>query len=142
MENLFELSLNEQGKKYLFRLVFWTKAFYACCILTCIFDIINSYFSFKEYARYSDSYPSDFVRAQVFISTCFLAVYGVLLVIQSYFFYRFAKQSKRAIDYQSSADFSSSFNWLLKHCIIAAALFLVNTIWAMSSAYISYRMGR
>jgi hypothetical protein len=140
MENIFELSLNEQGKKYLNRLLFWTKLLYGGCFLTFVFDTINAYLLYKDYIKYVNSYPSDFVRVQVLISTVFLFVYGVLLLIQSHFFYTFSKRSNRAMEYQSTADFNSSFNSLLKHCIVAAILFLINALWAMSYTYLAFRM--
>lgn len=139
MENIFELQLNEQGKSYLVRLHLWAKILYACSALTCIFDAINAWFAFKNYSRFADSY-SDLLRFSFYFNTLFLPVYGILVALQGYYLYRFSIGSRKAIEFGDNHTFNTNFKWLLRHTLIAAMLFTLNSIWAMLVSYTELRL--
>ena len=109
---LFEIRLNDKGKRLLLRISFWTKFFYICTIITCLFDFINGYLGFKSYMRFSGSFLP-VMKFQYLFNNFFLIAYAIMLPLQAWFFYRFSIRSKRAFQYGSSEEFNESFQWLL-----------------------------
>lgn len=128
-EELFQIKLDETGKKLLTRISRWASFLYICCVLTCIFDLINAYLAIKAFLKYSDGYE-DYMKFSVSFNIIFLIIYAVLLPIQAYYFLSFSRKARKAIQYEDSFSFNNSFKWLLKHVIIAIILFTLNSIWA------------
>lgn len=128
-EELFEIKLDETGKKLLTRISRWASILYICCVLTCIFDLINAYLGIKSFLKYADKYD-DYMRFSVSFNIIFLIIYAVLLPMQAYYFLSFSRNARKAMQYEDSIGFNSSFKWLLKHIIIASILFTLNSIWA------------
>ena len=139
MENeLFEVKINEKGIRLLWRLNFWTKFFYGCCIATSIFDLLNAMLSLRSFLKYSDA-TIPFLRFQYIFNIVFLILYAILLPLQAWFFYRFSSQSTRASHLGSTEEFNDSFQWLIRHAIFATVLFIFNTIWVMGIAFVQIR---
>jgi hypothetical protein len=138
MENLFELTVNEQGRYYLSRLRSWAKLLYAFSILTCIVDSINAYFTYKTFSFLRRNDPH-FFEFQLFFTIVFLVLYGILVLVQAFCLYQFSSKCTAAMEVQNTAEFNRSFNWLLKHAIYAAALFLLNTCWIVLLSYTFFR---
>lgn len=128
-EELFEIKLDETGKKLLIRISRWAKFLYICCVLTCIFDLINAYLGIKSFLKYADRYD-DYMRFSVSFNIIFLIIYAVLLPIQAYYFLSFSRKASKAMQYEDSIGFNNSFKWLLKNIITASILFTLNSIWA------------
>ncbi len=127
-EELFETKLDENGKKLLIRINRWAKLLYICCILTCIFDLINAYLGIRSFLKNVDGY-NDYLKFSVSFNIIFLIIYAVLLPIQAYYFISFSRNARKAIQYEDSIGFNNSFKWLLKHVITASILFTLNSIW-------------
>ena len=128
---LFNVTTNDQSKRLMKKIHFWAIFFYVCTIISCIFDLINAYTSYRIYANRFSQLPMIF-KVQTAINVIFLIVYAIILPIQSYFFYRFTGQSKRSMQYGNSKQYNDSFKWLLKHIILASFLFALNSLWAIS----------
>lgn len=129
-EELFEIKLDETGKRLLIRISRWARFLYICCVLTCIFDLINAYLGIKSFFKYADSYD-DYMKFSVSFNIIFLIIYAVLLPVQAYYFLSFSRNGHKAILYEDSIGFNKSFKWLLKHVIIASILFALNSFWAL-----------
>src|SRR3954468_24805748 len=123
---LFEIKLNDQGKMLLLRIYSWAKVLYICSFITFVFDLVNTYLGLRAYRRFSGSYPT-LAKLQSLAGLGFLPVYGTLLIIQAWLFYRFSQRSKDACAMGNSGVFNDAFNWLLKHIIIASILFALNS---------------
>ncbi len=128
-EELFQIKLDETGKNLLIRISRWARFLYVCCVLTCIFDLVNAYLGIKTFLKYADNYD-DYMRFSVIFNIIFLIIYAVLLPAQAYYFLSFSRKARKAIQYEDSFSFNNSFKWLLKHVIIASLLFTLNSIWA------------
>lgn len=138
--HLFETKLNDHGIHFLTRINKWATVFYSCTIATCIFDMINAYFAFREYVKFSDNYPS-LIKFQSLVSSVFLVIYPVLLVLTGYFFYQFTHKSMKALQHQNESEYNDSLRFLLKHISIASILFALNSVWALMLTYIQIKIG-
>jgi hypothetical protein len=138
--HLFETRLNSHGRHFLLRINKWAMVFYACTILTCIFDLINAYFAFKDYVKFSGNYPA-IIKFQSIVSSVFLVIYPVLLVLTGYFFYQFTHKSIKALQNENESDYNNSLGFLLKHIIIASVLFALNSLWALMLTYVQIKTG-
>lgn len=127
-EELFEIKLDETGKRLLLRVNFWARFLYVCTLLTCVFDLINAYLGIKSFFKNADGY-NDYLKFSVSLNIIFLTIYAVLLPIQAYYFLSFSRNARKAIRYEDSIGFNNSFKWLLKHVITASILFTLNSIW-------------
>ena len=129
-EELFEIKLDENGKKLLIRISRWAGLLYICCVLTCVFDLFNAYLGIKSFLKNVDGY-NDYLKFSVSFNIIFLIIYAVLLPIQAYYFISFSRKARKAIQYEDSIGFNHSFQWLLKHVITASILFTLNSIWIL-----------
>jgi len=137
--HLFDTRLNEQGKNFLARIHKWAKFFYACTIVTCVFDLINAYFAFRNYQKFYTNFPA-LIKFQEIISIIFLIIYPVLLVCAGYFFYRFANKSVTAVQFENELEYNGALQFLLKHILVATVLFALNSVWAFIIIYTQIKM--
>ena len=135
--NLFEIRLNDKTEKLLPRIYNWAKFFYICTIVTCILDFINACLLFRMYMRMPNI--SQDSKAQAFTDITFLIIYAILVPLQAYYLFKFCKKANRSIAYSDSEEFNSSFQMLLRHAMIAALLFLFNSVWLMIVTFITLK---
>jgi len=138
-KSLFETSVSPVGRSLLIRIHKWAKFFYACTIATFLFDGWNAWLVAKAFRQFPDSYPAA-LRFQTAASIVFLVIYGILLVIQAYYFLRFARKSTLALDYENGESFNDAFTFLLRHIITATILFALNSIWAFLIAFVQTQL--
>jgi len=128
-EELFEIKLDETGRNLLVRISRWTRFLYICSLLTCIFDFIVAGIIFNSFSKYSSGINSSFLTFILRLDILFLVTYAVLLPLQAYYFFVFSGKSRKSMQYEDSIGFNQSFKWLLRHAVIAAILFCLNSIW-------------
>ena len=136
---LFEVRLDESGKRLLQRLVFWTKFFYVCTLITCVFDFLNGALVLRTYTQVSGSLAPIF-KFEYLFNAIFLAVYAIMLPLQAWFFFRFSGKSNRAAQSGNSEAYNESFQWLVKHAVLASVLFAFNSLWAIVNTGIQLRI--
>lgn len=129
-EELFEIKLDETGKKLLIRISRWARFLYVCTLLTCVFDLTMAYLGLKSLLKY-DYYNFAYQKFYISFNIIFLIIYAILLPLQAYFFFTFSRKTRKAIQYEDSIGFNNSIKWLLKHVITASILFTLNSIWAL-----------
>ena len=137
--HLFEAKINNKGKDLLFRTKRWAAIFYGCAIITFIFHIINAFLTVRNYLRLGSRYSAT-IKAEIIIDIVFLALFSILLITQSYYFLQFSMRSNTALQNENEDDFNESFAFLLKHIIIAAILFALNTVWAIYLVFLLMRV--
>lgn len=137
--NIFEIKLNEKAEKLLPRIHKWARFFYICTLVTAVLDIANGYIGIEAYSRYANA-ATEMQKFQAVLDTTFIFIYGILVPIQAWYLYLFTKGSNKALQYGSSEEFNNSFEWLLKHALVASLLFLLNSIWGISQTYFAYKV--
>jgi hypothetical protein len=130
-EELFQIKLDETGKRLLMRINFWARLLYIFSLITCIFDFILAWIVFTSFSKYSSGINSSFLTLILRLDIFFLVLYAVLLPAQAYYFLVFTGKSRKAMQYEDSTGFNYSFKWLLRHAVIAAILFSLNSIWGL-----------
>ncbi len=131
---LFETRITQQGRKVLLRIHFWAKLFYLGTAISCVFDLIVAYHEFGFFFRDSGRYPPTWKFYRLF-NLIYLVLYAFLLPLMGYFFYRFSSGSKKGLTYGDADELDYSLRWLNRHIVIAASLFAVNSLWAMTNVY-------
>jgi hypothetical protein len=133
-EHLFEIKLNTDGKNLLMRINNFGKFLFTCSLIIAAIDLISAFISLRAYNVFSQKSP-EVLNFQTITSIIFLILYTVILPFHGYFFYRYTKLSKKAINYESSNEFNQSFEWLVKYIITVSILFGINVFFGIIVVY-------
>jgi hypothetical protein len=128
--DLFEGKLDIYNKAQFDTIYKWTRLMLIFVIITGLFDIYSSFKLVKIYSNLSGYAPRIF-KVQFIANIAFLALYGILLPLQAYFFYHFVLTSKKAVQWKNEMGPNYSLQWLLRQTVVATILFGVNAIWAI-----------
>ena len=138
-EHLFEIKLTSDGKNSLNRINKLGRFLFTCSIVTAILDLIQAFMSFRALNAFSAKVP-EVLNLQTIISIIFVSLYAVIIPFHGYFFYRFTKLSKKALNYETTDDFNWSLKWLSKYVITASILFGLNVFFGIILIYTEIKL--
>lgn len=127
--SLLESEQSTRKAELIRRIYIWSIIFLIGSVFTGFFHLYNGYKLWDIYNHYPDTPPAR-ITEQLIANISFLALYGLMVPLQGYFFYRFARQKMEFVDNAQTED-GSPFKWLLKQAIVAGILFGINAIWGV-----------
>ena len=104
--------------------------FIVCASITGLYNFFNAYKSYKIFMSLPKFIPED-VKVHSVANIVFLLLYGIMVPIQSFFFYLFASKFHYRFRNDQTQEFSPYLNWLVKQSIVAIILFGINAVWAV-----------
>jgi hypothetical protein len=110
------------------------KVLFILIICTSLFDLYSSFKLFKTYTNIPGSASVSF-EIQFFANIIFLILYGVMLPVQTYFFFQFILRFKNVIETENVNEANDALRFLLYQTIVAILLFGINSIWAVANIF-------
>jgi len=129
-QELFESELIHE-RKTRSRLYYIALTFLIFTSITAVYNFLNTYKLYKAYLSFPQFVPRD-VKIHSIASTIFLLLYGIMIPLQAYFFYRLASTLNSS--FQDNGDPTErrlDVNWLQKQGVAAVILFGINAVWAI-----------
>lgn len=132
--NLLKVKLTEERAQQIKIITNLAKVLFVLVMCTGLFDLYSSYKLFKTYADIPGSVPINF-KIQFWANIIFLVLYGVMLPLQTYFFYRFTVRFKSEIQSEGATEINNALRFLLYQTIVAVLLFGINSLWAVVNTF-------
>lgn len=132
--NLFEISLSQEGASWLLRLYKVTRWLFVLGIILSLLFVLSLILRYRIYMRYN--IPHNWItNVEMKILPIFEGVLMVVTIIQIYYFFTFSRTAKKAIEQQQSDLFNESFKWLLRNTLLASVMFVMHLISVAFSIY-------
>lgn len=124
-ENIFSVSVNEEGKSGFLRIFRIARLLFA---LSIIVEALFLIYALYRYFLLKDISPSEnaFLFWDIRIYLVYIGIYVLLMLLQYYFFLKFAGQARKSILNSDSILFNQSVGWLYKSLKLAFLLYLLN----------------
>lgn len=131
-EDLFELKIDETGRKSVYKIFRLSKLAFVMVILV---EIIALYYSIRNFLRYRTSGTAkgeDYYYWELRIYTVYVIIYSLLAVLQFVLFLKFTQHAKRGIDLNNTVIFNRSFQWINKSLVVFLILAGLNVLYFIS----------
>jgi hypothetical protein len=124
-ENIFTVSVNEEGKSGFLRIFRITRLLF---VLSVIVEALFLFYALYRYFLLKDIPSSEnaFLFWNVRIYVVYISIYVLLMLLQYYFFLKFAGKARKSILNSDSILFNQSVGWLYKSLKLAFLLYLLN----------------
>jgi hypothetical protein len=127
--NLFEISLSQQGASWLLRLYKVTRWLFVLGIVLSVLFFINIGLRFRINMRYTT--PDNWLSVlQLNLYGLFDTVVVIITFIQIYYYFKFTRTCKMGIEELQPDLFNDSFKWLFKNTVMASVMFVLQLILA------------
>jgi hypothetical protein len=128
--NLFEITLSQEGASWLLRIYKITRWVFILGICLSVLHLTSVVLRYLFYIRYqADNNLLSIFHTKVF--PFFEAVGVIVSFIQIYYYVTFSRTCKKGIEGQQADTFNDSFKWLYKHSVIAFILVIFYSIMAL-----------
>ena len=129
--NLFEITLSQEGAGWLLRLYNITRWLFIMGIVMSFLSVLSMILRHRFYMAYN--IPQHWIDLS--IRPIFEGVLLTVTIIQLYYFFTFSRTAKKAIEQQQSDLFNESFKWLLRNTILASVMFVMYLVSVGYSIY-------
>lgn len=116
------------SEKIIRALYIWAAILLTGVLITGFFNLYNAYLDIKSYPGFASDMPVR-MKTQISGNIALSILYGILLPIQTIFFYRFVQICKRSQSNGQAFHLDQSFRWLVRQTIVASIFFLINAAW-------------
>ncbi len=124
-ENIFTVSVNEEGKPGFLRIFKIARLLF---VVSIIVEALFLFYALYRYFLLKDVSPSEnaFLFWNIRVYVVYIGIYVLLMILQNYFFLKFAGQARKSILNSDSILFNQSVGWLYKSLKLAFLLYLLN----------------
>lgn len=133
-ENFFELKVSQEGSARilrLFRIVKWMFLTSICCSIVFIVHSILR-ITFQRY----DPQLDGLVKAEIIAGPVYILIVTLLILYQTYNYFKFTRLCKRAIELQQADLFNYAFKWLIRSALISLVILIFEFIMGSFTVYV------
>ncbi len=128
-EDIFEVKINEEGKRSIQRIYTGAKTLLLLCIIDSVFSIVRMLPTLKFLPFVFN--PTDYRRSAWFtiLNLVYRLFYIVVTPMQGYFYFKFSKMTKQSLVTASSKEYNMALSFLVKIILLFTIGLLANIIY-------------
>ena len=138
-EELFSISLNQNGISWIQRILKVAKFLFGLSLLTSIVNIVHLLIELYNPGLNPSKIPYLLLRQQVYATQVYIVVWIILLPLQMFFYYKFLKETAKAIKQMDTLSFNRSFRLLMINAVLAFVFLIMNFCYGSFITYVDWQ---
>jgi hypothetical protein len=135
-EDLFDLKLDQEGRSNLSKVFRLTKLSFWASILVelfILFHALRNYLLNRDFGVSDDENRIYYWELRIY--TGYIIIFSSLVILQGYYFLKFARQAKQSVELNDTYSFNRSFAWVRKSLVIGIILIFFNALYFLQLFY-------